>query len=70
MHVVLDTVEQGLFPDRERESVVYPHNLLSLRTEHTLAADKQQQADELAALESIFGDDCLISSDLTTCQVT
>lgn len=36
----------------------------------TLAADKQQQRDELSALEAIYGDDCVIGPDLTTCQVS
>lgn len=31
--------------------------------------DKQQQQDELSALEAIYGGDCVIAADHTTCQV-
>ena len=33
-------------------------------------ADKQQQRDELSALEAIYGDDCTIGADHTSCQVS
>jgi len=33
------------------------------------AADKQQQQDELSALEAIYGGDCVIAADQTSCQV-
>lgn len=33
------------------------------------AEDKQSRKDELAALEAIYGDDCIVSTDLVSCQV-
>ena len=33
------------------------------------AADAQQRQDELAALEAIYGDDCIVSEDAASCQV-
>lgn len=38
-------------------------------TQANFAADKQQQQDELSALEAIYGGDCVIAADHTTCQV-
>ena len=40
-----------------------------LTPESNFAADKQQQQDELSALEAIYGGDCVIAADHTTCQV-
>lgn len=76
MHTAVNKAEEGRFVQGcaaaavaavRCERVPEPVSCLDLSA---CVAAQQQRKDELEALEAIYGEDCIVSADFTSCQVT